>query len=109
MALKIATDLKAVPNPFSPPGPIELRCTMRDDEAKPDGSVSHTFTLRLNQDNKLTFEGGLKSVSRTKTIEATALLVTFSEKINGPKDLFGFNVALFEGPKLLTSVDVTVG
>ena len=55
MALKIATDLKAVPNPFSPPGSIEFRCTMRDDQAPPNGKVSHTFTLTLNQDNNLNY------------------------------------------------------
>ena len=109
MALKIATDLKAVPNPFSPPGSIEFRCTMRDDQAPPNGKVSHTFTLTLNQDNNLTFDGGLKSVQRKKDIESTALVVRFNEKINGSKDVFGFNVALFEGSQLLTSVDVAIG
>lgn len=109
MALILSNDLQASPDPFTPSGSIRFSVLMKDDAATPNNPVNHNFVLTLNADNGLTFDGNKKSVTRPRPVGVNTMSVVFDEHINGTSTGFGFNVALFEGPDLLTSADVTLG
>jgi hypothetical protein len=110
MALTVVgSEMSANPDPFSPSGPIAFSVSLKDDAAPPGTAVSHVLRLTLNAGNNLTFEGGGKSLSKTRSIGATATPLVFNERITGATTVFGFNVALFKDSEMLTFVDVTIG
>jgi hypothetical protein len=107
MALKVVADITAPPDPFSPGGPITFSVTLRDDAA-PTAGVDHVLTLKLDRRNGYTFDGGVKSIDRTKSIKKSPTPIKLNTRIAGEKTPFGFTVSLFEGTELLSSVDVAV-